>query len=211
VNRHQQTALDWWEPARQRELARLDRLQMSHVTDVGTGPAWRAMRARGEPVCLADGSTLTPAARAAIDADTDAWLAALNRIKAAKAAVMRPEWLPDRPARRMPSLWRIVSYWADRGTFDVDLDEPHCFACGWYEDSDGATGKIRWGNSSRWLERAHLVARVCDGLDVPQNIVPLCGQCHRVMPDEVGAEAIAWVQAGGAPAWLAREFEHLGS
>lgn len=106
-----------------------------------------------------------------------------------------------RAGRRMPSLWRIVSYWEPLGTFPVSLESPHCFAC-------FATRRIPAGATSpgaRWqaagLERAHLVDRILGGLDNASNLVPLCAFCHFHMPSfgpQSGAQAIRWVQDGGA-------------
>jgi hypothetical protein len=62
----------------------------------------------------------------------------------------------------------------------------------------------RWQQSSSYLERAHLITRVFDGLDGPQNLAPLCGSCHRYQPSfEPGQEqeALDWVVAGG-PDWI---------
>ena len=52
--------------------------------------------------------------------------------------IMSPRWVPFRGPRKMPSLWVIASYWAERGDwFDVNLSWPQCFACG----LDGGHGK----------------------------------------------------------------------
>jgi hypothetical protein len=112
--------------------------------------------------------------------------------------VLGPNWLPPRGNRVMPSLWQIAEYWYIRDdVFDVDLRNPHCFGCGDRAGSQAATLRIRWQDAACKLDRAHLVARVYDGLDGPQNIVPLCGPCHRFQPDDDGARAVAWIQRGG--------------
>ncbi len=112
--------------------------------------------------------------------------------------VLDPNWLPARPSRVMPSLWQMAEYWYLRDdVFDVDLRNPHCFGCGDTAWSFAATLKLRWNDAARKLERAHLVARVFDGLDGVQNMVPLCSLCHRYQPDSDGAEAVSWIQAGG--------------
>lgn len=43
--------------------------------------------------------------------------------------ILHPNWTPDRGPRRMPNLWSIAEYWNSRDIFNVDLDDPHCFAC----------------------------------------------------------------------------------
>jgi hypothetical protein len=77
----------------------------------------------------------------------------------------------SRPPRISCDPRRVVAYWHARGEpFPVDLDWPACFACG------------REVTAWRQLERAHLIDRICDGLDGPQNLVMLCSLCHRMMP-----------------------------
>lgn len=102
-----------------------------------------------------------------------------------------PRWLSKRPGRRMPSVVVIARHWAGRHPFeDVSLDDPQCFGCRW-----SATA---WNSSN--FERAHLVDRFLGGLDHAGNLVPLCSQCHRVMPMfeiDQGQDAIDWVRAGG--------------
>lgn len=102
-------------------------------------------------------------------------------IRRARERMAQVRWLPGRPGRRMPTLFAIAEYWHQRGTFEVDLDGPHCFGCQTVAEytRDGHR-RARW-NSAR-LARAHLYDRFRGGLDGPQNIVPLCGRCHDVMP-----------------------------
>jgi hypothetical protein len=135
---------------------------------------------------------------------------ALRRLKAERERVLSPSWHPlppRRPRRQMPSLWAIASYWHVREGNPLLLDAeavefPYCFACSAMApgiDEDRPV-RIRWNAAGRWLDRAHLVDRVFAGLDGPQNIVPLCYPCHKVMPSfrvEQGAEAIRWVIDGG--------------
>ncbi len=128
--------------------------------------------------------------------------AMLDRLRQADAAMerirrdaLRQDWVPRRPGRRMPKADQIVAYWVDRGElFQIDPDEPGCFACGLPVDE--------WGR----LERGHLVDRWAGGLDGPQNLVMLCSPCNRVMPGFLPgqeAEAVAWVQNGGSfEVWL---------
>lgn len=66
--------------------------------------------------------------------------------------------VPDRGKRSMPSIARIAAH--------HDLPPDECWRCG----RDG------------YVERAHIVARVWDGLDGPQNIALLCPPCHRRTP-----------------------------
>jgi hypothetical protein len=98
-------------------------------------------------------------------------------------------------------MWQVAEYWAGRDEFEVDLSEPECFGCGvvydWDDDFDQQTNAQRWNRTSSWLQRAHIVARSCHGLDGPQNIALLCSLCHRYQPDSDGSESIAWIQAGG--------------
>lgn len=108
---------------------------------------------------------------------------------------------PKRPKRRLPTHWEVAEYWAGRDVFMVSRDEPECFGCGtvqgWAEDHDTQTPKQRWNAAKRWLQKAHIVARVYGGLDGPQNIALLCDLCHSYQPDDNGADAIAWIAAGG--------------
>ena len=107
---------------------------------------------------------------------------------------------PDRPGRRMPKLWTIASYWAQRDDLPLmsakhGLERPHCFGCSYLVPCDlSAPLKERWNGSSPYLVRAHLADRCLGGLDAPQNIVPLCGPCHHYMPSfEYPDAAIEWV------------------
>ena len=120
--------------------------------------------------------------------------------------VMRSDWQPPRPSRRMPSLWLIYSYWAEREEFGDALGKvspvPHCFGCGvsFWRIKPEAVPEVRWNAALGWLERAHLITRHKGGLDYVHNIVPLCHPCHKLMPRftvEQGPEAIKWVQDGG--------------
>ena len=92
------------------------------------------------------------------------------------------ERLPVRPRRRMPTLLAIARY---HGLGEVS----YCVRCGYRPPWD------HWGISSTYLERAHIIDRCFDGLDVAPNLAPLCSWCHRTQPifkpgDE--AEAYAW-------------------
>lgn len=114
--------------------------------------------------------------------------------------------LPARPPRRMPALWTLASYWAARFGLDGDaLAVPFCFGCGTEMPADGATPERRWNRAAGRLERAHLVDRFLGGLDGPQNVIPLCVLCHKLMPMfdiEQGDAALAWVTGGGGTSFL---------
>lgn len=95
--------------------------------------------------------------------------------------------MPERPGRSMRLPHLVAAYWAEVGwPFVVDADAPRCFRC--------QVPTSRWSN----LDRAHLVDRARDGLDIECNLVMLCHTCHRVMPsfgnsavDELAA--LLWV------------------
>jgi 5-methylcytosine-specific restriction endonuclease McrA len=72
---------------------------------------------------------------------------------------LRAGGLTDRPPRNMPSMKKIVAY---HGL----PTPPTCVRCG----LDG------------YLERAHIIDRVFDGLDLESNLLPLCPLCHRSQP-----------------------------
>ena len=127
------------------------------------------------------------------------------------AAPPRPEPLPERRRAWLPTLWVIATCWhtTNAGLFHLDpagIAYPFCFACGEMPPApEHLPPERRWNAAAQWLDRAHLVDRAGGGLDGPQNIVPLCIACHRVMPSfkiEHGAEAIQWVLGGGRLAVL---------
>jgi len=95
------------------------------------------------------------------------------------------DWLASRPPRKMPSAKKVVVYWKLRGKpFDVQSNQPCCFACKTPSDS--------WNN----FDRAHLVDRFLGGLDHEVNLVMLCHACNKIMPMfEVSnyQHAIDWV------------------
>jgi len=91
-------------------------------------------------------------------------------------------YVPARPSRQMPVARKIAEFWHACGApFTVDLDDPACFGCGY--------------RPSAWdrLERAHIVARVFDGLDGVQNLMLLCSPCHYLQPDSDPTGLLAWV------------------
>jgi len=137
------------------------------------------------------------------------------RHDAALQAIGSPGWVPDRPGRRLPPMWAIASYWAERDDwFDVLIDSPHCFACGLRGGCpDGIPDpRARW-NRARNLHRGHIVNRARDGLDGPQNLVPLCGACNTHMPvfaAEEEDDALAWIFTGGIMGEFDRRLEKQG-
>lgn len=123
-------------------------------------------------------------------------------------------WLDprQRPAPYLPSLWTIASYWLDEGkTFVVDIDYPNCFACFTPAVQDMRPIEAipdlreRWRAITGKLERGHLVNRARNGLDGPQNLVPLCHACNKIMPvfdSPLPPGPIEWVQNGGCAQYL---------
>jgi hypothetical protein len=137
----------------------------------------------------------------------DRWIAEQDRIDKSREWGKSKGWFPstpERPGRRMPKLYDIAYYWYNErpGTFRVSLTVPLCFRCLRRlppEELRPRNIHKRWLSASSYLERAHLVDRFVGGLDGPQNLVPLCPECHRCMPTfeiDQGDRAIAWVQAG---------------
>ena len=124
-----------------------------------------------------------------------------------------PYWIPERKPPKLPSRWDIASYWAELGLrswFYVDIDNPHCFACGIHGGiggtfpGDAVDPESRW-HYSRRLQRGHIVNRARNGLDALQNLTLLCGFCNKNMPifgPEAEGAAIAWINSGGAIAEL---------
>jgi hypothetical protein len=95
----------------------------------------------------------------------------------------------------MPDLYRVALYWSQWPEFfELDLDAPECFRCAIVVALDETkTQREIWREASHYLQRAHLADRYWDGLDGPQNLIPLCVQCHRYMPSfDNGDDAIRW-------------------
>jgi hypothetical protein len=138
-----------------------------------------------------------------------------ERFDAAMRALRSPGWVPERGPYRLPAKWAIASYWAGRDDwFDVDLEHPHCFACGLHggHPEDEPDPAARWNLAGR-LERGHIVNRARHGLDGVQNLVPLCGDCNHFMPVfsvEDDEEATAWIFAGGFMGDVERRLEAQG-
>ena len=88
-------------------------------------------------------------------------------------------FLPDRPPRSMPTMKALLRY--------LDHPEGICFKCQAEVD---------------YLERAHVIDRVGDGLDNEANLRPLCVTCHRLQPAFVNgqeAEAEVWFNDHRSP------------
>src|ERR1700676_1593342 len=87
----------------------------------------------------------------------------------------------------MPSLAKIAE-------FHHLGDEPFCVRCGY-----SRPGLWTWATAGGWLDRAHLIDRGADGLDIEPNLLPLCRGCHSGQPyfengDE--AKALMWFRGG---------------
>ncbi|MFE2477837.1 HNH endonuclease [Streptomyces sp. NPDC059389] len=98
----------------------------------------------------------------------------------------------------MPSKWTIATFWSDSpriGTFapHLQLDEPCCFACGWFSERwKKATPQASWQRAT--LERAHIVPRSLGGSDDAANLLLLCRSCHEESPDWSDPEQMArWI------------------
>jgi 5-methylcytosine-specific restriction endonuclease McrA len=78
----------------------------------------------------------------------------------------------------MPTQKRIHSYWLESRPSEsyelfnqYDIAEPSCYSCGC------------WSECEVWsYERAHIVDRMLDGLDIESNLVLLCRPCHKRQP-----------------------------
>jgi hypothetical protein len=123
------------------------------------------------------------------------------------AKVVREAGQPS-AVRRQPIRTRkraIAEYWLEvpegrkrlpDNKAGIDVGEPSCFACGWMATDPDEPPEI-WGVWERAaLDRCHLVPHALGGLDVPQNLVLLCGRCHAEAPD-VGAPEymLRWIDA----------------
>lgn len=154
------------------------------------------------------------------DSLVDALLGSDPRWRAEYGKIMDPAWIPPRRGRNMPVPWEIAAYWHERGLPpDGRLEVPFCFRCFCvFRFDPDARPEDRWNGAA--LERAHLVDRIRGGLDGPQNLMPLCHRCHKVMPSfdpGEGPDAIAWVLRDDRPRLLivqsgdARKFLHYAA
>ncbi|WP_327038508.1 HNH endonuclease [Micromonospora maris] len=109
--------------------------------------------------------------------------------------------------RGMPTLYGIVQYWRvgyekvfpNLKASYIGWGEPFCFRCGWLApvDDTQATLAAVWNSAQGWLDRAHLQDLALGGSNQPENLVPLCRQCHDIMdPCETRVEAIAYINDG---------------
>lgn len=100
-----------------------------------------------------------------------------------------------RPRRRMPTLQRIAA-------FHRLPSQPACVRCEMQPRAE------RWSDPNPGLERAHIIDRVYNGLDLVSNLLPLCPPCHRSQPifkpgDD--AAALEWFGRPAAPSrWVIR-------
>lgn len=114
----------------------------------------------------------------------------------------------------VPTKWQLAQHWhasADRGTYAPmleDLEEPCCFACGWFSERwIKATPKASWERAK--LERAHIVASSLGGSDDAANVILLCSPCHRDAPDwHEPSEMARWVWE--RPERRSKELEEIG-
>lgn len=107
----------------------------------------------------------------------------------------------------MPSLYRVAEYWMSRYeavfpdlyAYYIGWGEPFCFRCSWLAPVDDTQGSLAaiWGSAGGWLERAHLHDWALGGSNEPENLVPLCRQCHDIMPEfSCRQSAISYVRDG---------------
>lgn len=113
--------------------------------------------------------------------------------------------------------YQIAEYWnKHHDQFVIDLGEPSCFACGYWDEKWDRPIKPedRWNRAK--LERAHIVARSIGGEDVPSNYLLLCSRCHVLAPMTNKREwMLRWVET--QEGWMNRlvregveEFRRLG-
>ncbi|MEV0881681.1 HNH endonuclease [Micromonospora echinofusca] len=101
----------------------------------------------------------------------------------------------------MAQYWmpRYRSVFPDLYADYIGWGEPFCFRCSWLAPVDDTQGSLAavWGSAAGWLERAHLYDWALGGSNEPENLVPLCRQCHDIMPSfSCRHEAIAYVRDG---------------
>jgi hypothetical protein len=86
-----------------------------------------------------------------------------------------------------PTCQQIFNYWVNQQNcpWDGFLDEPACFACGFFkDDSSKSTSWTTWtkaGNNG--LERCHIIPHSLGGSNTVDNFVLLCKKCHDLSPD----------------------------
>lgn len=104
----------------------------------------------------------------------------------------------------MPSRWAIADYWWSQPDAEwkkfaphhVDPGEPHCFACGYWEErwDRPRRSEDRW-NRAR-LDRAHIVPHALGGTADASNLLLLCSECHAASPD--------WPERSAMAGWIAK-------
>ncbi|MEU4609339.1 HNH endonuclease [Streptomyces umbrinus] len=103
----------------------------------------------------------------------------------------------------VPSKWKIAQHWNEslkRDAFapHLLLDEPCCFACGWFSQRwKQATAQASWQRAN--LERAHIIPSSLGGPDDASNLLLLCNPCHQESPD--------WVDPAQMARWIATREE----
>lgn len=103
----------------------------------------------------------------------------------------------------VPSKWKIAQHWDEslrREDFApyLLLDEPCCFACGWFSERwKQASAQASWQRAR--LERAHIIPSSLGGPDDASNLLLLCKPCHQESPD--------WVDPAQMARWIATREE----
>jgi hypothetical protein len=108
-----------------------------------------------------------------------------------------------------PTKWAVAQYWASRPLgHDVfaphlSLDDPCCFACGWFSErwKGGRSAKMAWERAR--LERAHIIPAGLDGSSKADNIILLCAPCHEESPD--------WFSPWEMAIWISKRPERPSS
>ncbi|MER6284747.1 HNH endonuclease [Streptomyces sviceus] len=98
----------------------------------------------------------------------------------------------------VPSKWKIAQHWDESPTREdfapyLSLDEPCCFACGWFSERwKQASAQASWQRAR--LERAHIIPSSLGGPDDASNLLLLCKPCHQESPDWVDpAQMVRWI------------------
>lgn len=112
-----------------------------------------------------------------------------------------------------PPKWAVVQYWAadpsGREVFapHLDVDNPCCFACGWFSErwTQGRSARKAWERAT--LERAHILPAGLGGSSAASNLILLCSSCHRESPDwHEPLEMAVWICR--RPERASKEVEH---
>jgi len=115
-----------------------------------------------------------------------------------------------------PTKWAIAQYWASQPLGHevfaphLSLDDPCCFACGWFSErwKGGRSSKMAWERAR--LERAHIVPAGLDGSNEADNIILLCSPCHEESPDWFNPwEMALWISK--RPERPSSEMEHVNT